>query len=122
MWRSGLKNRKEYAVCDYTNFIQVSVMERISYNVRKGVIYTSEVLPYAPRWFCDGRLAFQVDNEGIADINFWGAQSDHYIAFHKRFWGGIRFYGTDEKGKVLLKPQKCKIMPFGFESKQEVAL
>lgn len=91
-------------------------MEQISYKVKNGVIHTSDGLPYTPRWFCDGRLAFQADNEGIADINFWGAKSDHYIAFHKRFWGGIRFYSADEKGRTLIKPQKCKIMPFGFES------
>ena len=91
-------------------------MEQISYMVKNGVIHTSDGLPYTPRWFCDGRLAFQADNEGIADINFWGAKSDNCIAFHKRFWGGIRFYSADEKGRTLIKPQKCKIMPFGFES------
>lgn len=87
-----------------------------AYHVEKGIIYSEQGLPYAPRWFCDGRLALQADNEGIADINFFGANSDGYIAFHKRFWGGMKFYAITPAGKHLLAPKKCQIWPFGYRS------
>lgn len=87
-----------------------------TYHVEKGIIHSEQGLPYAPRWFCDGRLALQADTEGIGDINFFGANSDGYIAFHKRFWGGMKFYAVTPAGKIPLTPEKCQIWPFGYRS------
>lgn len=91
-------------------------MSNIEYQVEKGRIITNHGLPYTPRWFCDGRLAFQVNNEGIADINYFGANSDKYIVFHSRFWSGMQFYIMDTDGRSMVRPQKCEVMPFGYRS------
>ena len=90
-----------------------------AYQIKKGKILTDNGLPFAPRWFCDGRLAVQVDNMGLADINYFGANSDKYIAFHKRFRNGMQFFIKNEKGTNLLKPGACEILPFGFNSDSE---
>ena len=88
------------------------------YSVKNGKIYTEKGLPWAPRWFCDGRLAFAVDNESIRQIDHHGPQvTGSYILFHKRFWEGMRFYLRAGSSRTLLRPEKCEITPFGFSSK-----
>lgn len=88
-----------------------------NYRIEKGKIFSEGGLPWAPRWFCDGRVAFEVDNNGLGDINYFGEKtSGSYIAFHKRFWGGLRLYLVNESGRKKLRPDRCEILPFGFSS------
>lgn len=88
-----------------------------NYRIEKGKIFSEGGLPWAPRWFCDGRLAFEIDNNGLGDIDYFGERTDgSYIAFHKRFWGGLRLYLVNEAGRRQLKPDRCEILPFGFSS------
>lgn len=91
-------------------------MSNIPYTTQNGRILTENGLPFAPRWFCDGRTAIQVDNEGISDINYFGANTEGYIAFHNRFWGQLQFYSIDADGRRFIRPGKCEILPFGFTS------
>jgi len=94
-------------------------MEDCGYRIEKGKIITEDGLPLGPRWFCDGRVAFSADEEGIADINYFGPDSAGYIAFHRRFWKGMCFYAQNESGLKSIRPKKCEIMPFGFQSHSE---
>lgn len=89
------------------------------YQVENGRIYSQRGMPYGVRWFCDDRLAFQVADEGIEEINFWGKNSPGgagYIVFRKRFWNGMQLYIRDGAGRRLLKPARCEIMPYGYRS------
>lgn len=90
------------------------------YSVKKGIIYSENGLPYAPRWFCDGRMGFEADDKGIRQIDYFGPEtSGNYMIFKKRFWEGIRFFLNKQGKRTALKAKKCKIMPFGFQSKSE---
>lgn len=90
------------------------------YKVVKGTIYCENGLPYAPRWFCDGRMALEVDNQGVRQIDYFGpALAGSYIVFKKRFWDGMRFYLNENGKRTALKPKKCEIMPFGYKSENE---
>ncbi|MBQ4087649.1 MAG: hypothetical protein IJC78_05320 [Clostridia bacterium] len=86
------------------------------YTVKKGKILSKDGLPYAPRWFCDGRLSVQVDERGIGDVHYFGVNSTNFLTLHKCFWGGLKFYSIDQDGRCMIRPQVCEILPFGFES------
>lgn len=87
------------------------------YKVEKGIIYSEGGLPHAPRWFCDGRVAFQADNEGLCDVDFFNPKANwSYKLFHKRFWGGMRFYSVSDGGRRYIRPEKCELLPFGYKS------
>lgn len=61
--------------------------------------------PCGPRWFCDNRVAFQADDDGIADIHYFSPQgAGHTMVFHRAFWGGIRLYLCDETHNYQLRP------------------
>ena len=99
---------------------KVSYMNNIDYKVKKGKILTEKGLPFAPRWFCDGRMAIEIDNKGISQLDYFGPElSGNYRVFKKRFWDGICFYFNQGGKRTALKPKKCEIMPFGFKSKSE---
>ncbi len=88
-----------------------------NYKVQKSKILSENGLPYSPRWFCDGRTAIEVTNEGISEVNFFGPKlRGNYRVFKKRFWHGIRFFLNDNFKRTVLKPNKCEILPFGFKS------
>jgi len=90
------------------------------YSVKNGTIYTENGLPWVPRWFCDNRMAFSVDDESIRQIDYHGPRvKGSYILFRKRFWEGMRFYLRKGNSRILLRPQKCEILPFGFFSEGE---
>ena len=92
----------------------------MKYTVEKGVIYSGDGLPWTPRWFCDGRMAFEADNQGISEIDYFGPETrGSYMVFKKRFWDGMRFYLNDRGNRIPLKPQKCEILPFGFRSESD---
>ncbi len=95
----------------------------MDYKVENGTIFSEEGLPYAPRWFCDGRIAFQVDNESITQIDYFGPKtSGSYIAFLKKFWKGLTFYSICQDSRQLIQPRECEILPFGFNSLSERCL
>ena len=88
----------------------------MAYTVENGAILSSEGMPWGFRWFCDDRLAFQMTDEGIEEINYWGRNTPGgagYIVFRKRFWGGLRLYIRTADGRRLLKPENCRILPCG---------
>lgn len=96
-------------------------VDKNSYVVQKGIIYSEGGLPYEPRWFCDGRMAFEADNQGIRQLDYFGAESSgNYMIFKKRFWDGIRLFLNKQGVRSALRPRKCQIMPFGFRSESEV--
>ncbi len=91
--------------------------QREDWKVEKGIIYTEDGLPYGQRWFCDGRLAFQVDNESITQIDYFGPKtSGSGIAFLKRFWKGMTFYALYENTRTVIRASQCEIWPFGYQS------
>lgn len=87
------------------------------YKVERGIIYSDGGLPHVPRWFCDGRVAFQADNEGLGDVDFFNPKTKgSYKLFHKRFWGGMRFYAVEDGERHGIRPEKCELLPFGYKS------
>lgn len=85
--------------------------------IENGIIYTEEGLPFGQRWFCDGRIAFQVDNESITQIDYFGAEtSGSSIAFLKRFWKGMTFYALCGHSRTVICASQCEIWPFGYRS------
>lgn len=87
------------------------------YRVEKGIIFSEKGLPHAPRWFCDGRVAIEITNEGIGEVDYFGPKlSGNYRVFQKRFWHGIRLFLNNNCKRTVIKPEKCEIMPFGFKS------
>lgn len=65
----------------------------MAYTIEHGVIRSDDGCPCGPRWFCDNRVAFQADDDGIADIHYFSPQgAGHTMVFHRAFWGGIRLY------------------------------
>lgn len=91
------------------------------YSLRQGKILSADGLPYAPRWFCDNRLAFQADDDGIGDIEYYSAWGKgHRLIFHRQFWGGMRLYLYSAGARYQLRPQKCEIMPYGFSSETDI--
>lgn len=92
----------------------------MNYKVEKGIVYSENGLPYAPRWFCDGRIAFRIDNESITEIDYFGPKTNgSLIAFLKRFWRGMTFYTISDNSRKMIRPYKCKIYPFGYEALSE---
>lgn len=95
----------------------------MSYKVENGTIFSRQGLPYAPRWFCDGRIAFQTDNESITQIDYFGPETrGSYIAFLKKFWRGLTFYSVYKGSRQVIRPRECEILPFGFNSLSERCL
>lgn len=87
----------------------------MAYTIEHGVIRSNDGLPCGPRWFCDSRVAFQADDDGIADIHYFSPQgAGHTMVFHRAFWGGIRLYLCDETHNYQLRPKGCDILPFGY--------
>lgn len=89
------------------------------YQVENGVIHSENGMPFGVRWFCDDRLAFQVTDEGIEEINFWGKNTPGgagYIVFRKRFWSGMQLYSHSAAGRKLLRPDRCEIWPYGYRA------
>lgn len=90
------------------------------YKVENGVIHSQNGMPWGARWFCDDRLAFQVTDEGIEEINYWGRDNSlggaGYIVFRKRFWSGMQLYTHSAAGRKLLKPEHCEIWPYGYRA------
>lgn len=90
------------------------------YKVENGIIYTEDGLPYGQRWFCDGRIAFQADNESITQIDYFGPKtSGSSIAFLKRFWKGMTFYTLCGNSRTVVRASRCEIWPFGYKSMSE---
>ena len=88
----------------------------MGYIIEKGKIISKDKIPHPPRWFADNRISFQVDEEGIADIDYFNRVSTgHFKAFYKGFWGGLRFYIDDGNSNRLLSFDDCVILPFGIE-------
>ena len=88
----------------------------MQYTVKNGAILSQNGMPWGSRWFCDDRLAFQMTDEGIEEIDYWGKNTPGgagYIAFRKRFWGGLQLYTRTAEGRRLLKPEHCRILPYG---------
>jgi hypothetical protein len=85
------------------------------YIEEKGKIISKDKIPYPPRWFSDNRISFQVNEQGLGDIDYWNPTSKgHYKAFVNSFWGGMRFYVKDTEHNYLLSFDDCEILPFGI--------
>jgi len=86
-----------------------------AYSIVKGKIISDDGIPHLPRYFVDERIACQIDEEGIADIDYFNTKPDgHYKFFCKSFWGGLRLFLDDGKKAFPLAVTKCELMPFGF--------
>ena len=86
-----------------------------NYTIEKGKIKSNNGIPYAPRWFADNRISFQVGEQGIGDIDYFNKTSfGHYKVFANEFWGNLRFYIDDGRVNNLLCFKDCEIMPFGI--------
>ena len=84
-----------------------------TYRVEMGKIISPDKIPHPPRWLADNRLAFQVNEQGLGDIDYFNADSHgHHKAFAKSFWGGMRFYVNDGTHNYLLSFAECEILPF----------
>ena len=88
------------------------------YSVDNGVIYCENGIPELPRWFADSRLAFQVDEGGIAQVDYYNRVPGQHLAtlFVRQLWDGFRYYL--EQGNKTYKPvyTHSRIWPFGIES------
>lgn len=89
----------------------------MAYLVDKGVIRSDSGIPYAPRWFCDNRLAFQADDQGVGDIDYFSAHGcGQTKLFHRQLWGGLRFFLCDDRHNYPIVPKECDILPFGYRA------
>ena len=86
----------------------------MEYTVEQGKIICADGVPHLPRWFADNRLAFSLDGEGVADIDYHGPSNGHYKAFLKCFWGGLRLYLRTGRQNVRLRFANCELWPFGI--------
>lgn len=89
-----------------------------AYTVDHGIVYSDDGIPESPRWFADSRLAFQLDEAGIAQVDYYPAITGQTLAtlFLRQLWDGFRYY-LEQDGKTY-KPvyAKSKVWPFGIES------
>ena len=93
----------------------------MDYTVENGIIYTEKGLPWPPRWFCDGRVAFQADQESITEIDYFGPKTGGSpIVFLKRFWKGMTFYTICRQRRQVIRAGQCEILPYGFSSRSEL--
>ena len=93
----------------------------MSFTVENSRVFSEQGLPCPARWFADGRVAFQADNEGLCDIDYFGRSEGSYIAMHKRFWGGLRYTTVDANmHRRRISPEKTVTFPFGFLSEGRV--
>ena len=90
----------------------------LPYSVSNGVIYCENGIPELPRWFADSRLAFQVDEGGIAQVDYYDPAPGQHLAtlFVRQLWDGFRYYL--ERNNKTYKPEytHSRIWPFGIES------
>lgn len=91
----------------------------IPYKVENGVIYSEIGLPETPLWFADSRLAFQMDEAGISQIDYHNPEESKInmqTVFLRQLWDGFRLYL--EQDLKTYKPEftNCQVWPFGYES------
>lgn len=88
------------------------------YRVEKGVIYSDKGIPELPRWFADGRVAFQFDETGICQIDYHNPnqKTNHQTVFLRQLWDGFRYFL--EQDNLTYKPEyvNSQVWPFGIES------
>ncbi len=90
----------------------------MEYRIENGIIKTDKGLPYLPRWFADERVAFEVDKNGISQIDYWNRTTNcSYIIFLADFWGGIKFFIEDEGLNYAPNFFDCEMLPCGFVAK-----
>lgn len=88
------------------------------YTVENGIIYSPKGIPQQPRWFADNRLAFQFDERGISQVDYYysGAGQNLPTLFLRQLWDGFRYF--IEQDNKTFKPDytSSKVWPFGVES------
>jgi len=93
-----------------------------TYFVKNGIIHAEKGLPFGSRWFCDDRTSAQISDEGIELLDFFGSNTaggGGHIVFRSCFWGPMRLYSITDKGRKLVSPGNCMILPFGFRGGPE---
>ena len=87
-----------------------------NYTVNKGKVFSEKGIPHLPRWFCDNRLAVQVDRYGISAVQFIGILENINV-FVKDMWGGMKFYINDHEERAYLDLYDTEMMPWGYSAK-----
>jgi hypothetical protein len=88
------------------------------YTVNNGVIYCENGVPESPRWFADNRLAFQFEEGGIAQVDYYNPVPGHHLStlFLKQLWDGFRYYLEQDNKTYKPAYTHSEIWPFGIES------
>ena len=88
------------------------------YTIKNGVPYMEKGIPASPLWFADSRLAFNFDEGGVGQLDYYSPAPGQNLptVFLRQLWDGFRYYLVKD-GKTY-KPDfnNSSIWPFGIES------
>lgn len=86
----------------------------MEYQIAKGKIICADGIPYLPRWFCDDRIAYEIDAHGISKVEYFNRTTrGSEKVFVDDMWGGLRFYLEKDGFHYGWHLTNCEIMPFG---------
>ena len=90
----------------------------MDYNVKNGVVFCDEGIPFQPRWLADNRLSIAVTDMGITQVDYRipALNTGASTIFLRTLFDGFRYF--IEQNKYTYKPEyKCnEIHPFGIDS------
>ncbi len=112
----NLKTSSCVIVCLFFSFLSNAQQKDVPFTVDKGIIYCEQGVPEAPRWFADSRLAFQFDEMGISQIDYYNdvPGTDLSTLFLRQLWDGFRYYVEQDTKTFKPEYKNCSISPYGI--------
>lgn len=87
----------------------------MEHQVREGKIISEKGIPHLPRWFCDDRVAMEVDKHGISKVEYFNKTTrGQEKVFVDDMWGGMRFFIERNGYHYGQNLTHCELTPYGF--------
>ena len=88
------------------------------YVMKEGLPYVNRGLPVTPLWFADSRLAFNFDESGVGQLDYYSPIPNQNLAtiFLRQLWDGFRYYLIKDGKRYKPDFSNTTLWPFGLES------
>ncbi|MBD2847013.1 hypothetical protein IDH44_17585 [Paenibacillus sp. IB182496] len=90
--------------------------------VHDGVVRSRLGLPATPRWITDGRLAVELDDYGVTQVDYFSRRQRQGspTLFYQRLFPGFRVYVERDRRRYSPQPADCELLPFGYRCRWPV--
>lgn len=87
------------------------------YKISQGKIIGENGVPNPPRFFADNRCVCEINELGIAEIDFFSPKTKgHTKIFGRSFWGEMRFYLKENEENHQQNLTHVELLPFGMNA------